>query len=215
MPETINRKNKKAVSALPPGIHLYAANMMPPNFERSVGPLARRITIIQFPRHVSVNQDGSVKAWVRKDYWRTIVGLTQTDSEKARLQEGILNFMKEGLARLVAQHGMFTHIESSQRALESWHKDSNAVLQFLEDIDQGEAHKDGVKVVRREGLRISRVAFYEVFKEWCQVAGIPEGRISRAKFYQALQGAGIEEAKSNGERLVVGFGVGSTANSVA
>jgi phage/plasmid-associated DNA primase len=110
---------------------------------------------------------------------------------------------------------MFTHIESSQRALESWHKDSNAVLQFLEDIDQGEAHKDGVKVVRREGLRISRVAFYEVFKEWCQVAGIPEGRISRAKFYQALVGAGVEEVKSNGERLVVGFGLGSTPNAVA
>lgn len=216
LPETINRKNKKAISALPPGVHLYAANSMPPNFEKTVGPLARRITIVQFTRHVTVNQDGTTKDFTRKDYWKAIVGLNQSQEEMDRLQEGLVNFMKDGLARLVARKGMFTNIVSSQAALEMWHKDSNAVLQFLDDIEEGEATFDGtVKIVRDPEGSISRTDFFEAFKTWCKVAAIPDNRFSRSKFYLAMRGAGIEERRSHAERMILGFRKGSTPNAVA
>lgn len=214
-PEEINRKNKKVIKAVPPGVHFYAANSMPPNFEKTLGALARRITIVRFNRHVQVNEDGSAKEGTRKDFWKVILGEFLDEATKAQRRIGVLNFMKEGLARLVAQKGMFTHIEASQKALEAWHKDSNAILQFLEDIDAGEVVINGTQLYKAEDAFLERTQLFEMFKGWCVVANIPESRFSRARFYQALEGIGIESATRRGVRMISGFGVRAAPNSVA
>lgn len=108
--------------------------------------------------------------------------------------DGILNWMLEGLGRLLINKTL-TAPASSFRALEEYRVENNSVLQFVD-----------AECILGRAEKIDRTFLYIKYTEWCKENGFSHKVIS-GTFYKTLESEfGIVQQKSHGRRMLAGMG---------
>lgn len=201
MPFQVNRKGKKVVNSRLPALHLYCANTLPPNFEKSKA-MQRRVTLLKFDRDLT-NGPGAV---VTKYY---------EDLVYSASREGIVNFMLKGLRRLVERGGVFSQPESSIAAVQAWTASYDPVAMFLKACGEAEISAEGNnRLMLGPGLKISRGSLWAAFTNWHQTEYGKVPWMGRNKFMDALRGRGFEEKKTNTDRFFLGIGISEQGSGV-
>ncbi len=137
---TAEEKNKKPFSFRPYARLVFSCNEVPMNYsDRSEG-FYRRLIIIPFEKAVPVE---------KRD-----VNLM----DKLRVEsDGILNFAIVGLKRLIQNSYVFTETTKTQQTLEQYKKDSNSVLQFVDELCE-----------MKEGVQVGAQDLFDRYVQYCK-----------------------------------------------
>lgn len=192
-PMMVNRKNKTVVNALLPRVHLYCANVLPPNLEKDGRAMERRVRLVEFTRDLT-NGPGSKPIL---DYCDLVFNSSP---------EGILNFMLEGLESLVSNGGKFSELRSSASALASWQLESDPIGMYLEELKSGYGNAECTVKLQPDGSsKVLRRTLFEVFVDWCKWANVNHNHIHARAFYKSLRDRGHQEYDSHGGPAFRGF----------
>lgn len=169
--------------------HIYSLNALPRVGDKT-DAFFRRVLTIPFNRQV--NKDKRIF-----DLGKIIA------SEEA---SGILNWMIEGYYRLRDNKWTFTRSQQVEDLLDSYRKDNNNVLNFVEECCEF-----------RDNFFMSNESSYSKYQEWCKESGV--NAIKKKSFIQEIvdnfghnegygsKGYGVYRDKVNGSRGLSGIGL--------
>jgi phage/plasmid-associated DNA primase len=197
-PVQVNRKGIKVTKCMLPRVHLYCANTLPPNLEGQGKAFLRRVTLLEFKKDLTYNEDNRVKDIVKKSYENMIF---------AAGYEGILNWMLEGLADLVASGGKFYQPASSIAGTKKWQEQRDPVAQFMQGIKEGEVSDKQTQVREGKNFRIKPADLWEVFCQWHQIVFRFPPRVTRYGFYASIKTHGVTKVLVQGHEHFAGIGV--------
>lgn len=186
VPKRIQRKNRTDLFATIPGVHVFAGNNMPKNFDSSSQAYARRATIVKFFNQVPEGSD-------RKNYAEYVF---------RKDPQGIFNFAVWGLTTLAEAKGFFHRPESAKKAMNKWTLENDIIALFLEDFGEG-CLSD---LVINDQLKINRTELWELFEEWRDECGRKQSKMVRNNFFKALEQKGYKQAKIKGTNFIKGIG---------
>jgi putative DNA primase/helicase len=159
-------------------------NQLPNADQRDEGYFTR-VLILKFNNRFLINPDPNDARQMKADP-RKVTHIKEQE------KNGILNWMLEGLSRLL-ENCELTIPESSVQALEDYKLESNTVLKFVKeqcDLEQGS----------EEG----RSKVYQVYSEWCQQNG--HRKVSAAKFYNRIITVdGVSSRRTAQGRFIAGI----------
>lgn len=186
VPIMINRKNKLAVRAPFPAVHVFGANDIPPTMERGSMAHTRRWTFIPCN-------------YFHRD---------MADHDKHRIDkimeagmQGIINFAVAGLKDLLESHGHFFVPVSGQETLRKWQVKNDPIQSFFDAIRAEELPDLSMD----PGGRCYTKVLWEHFVAWYQDAYNTRPRISKMSFYEKVEKAQGEKVKFQGHWIFRGF----------
>lgn len=144
VPELVNRKNKKAVTAFLPAFHLYCGNKLPKGIDHESTAFDRRFTIVEFARAIP----------------EIAAGKHTRDFEQVILENGpgaVLEFFEEGLRDLCAAGGLYTNPASGISRLQAWKDSESLTAQILEAIYHGEIGTENAPLFLDKGNDAVRI----------------------------------------------------------
>jgi len=142
VPIQIERKNRDAVQATLPPVHLYAGNDLPNLGEGNAKPFERRVSFIE------------VKS---QEIREPIRNLHEQILEKEL--EHVLNFAIQGALSLSESGGAYLQTEAKKESLRDWELASSPEKDFWDQLKS-----DGVPVYDDDGKSTGDRLFYEVGK---------------------------------------------------
>lgn len=184
----IDRKNKTAIQAYLPALHVFGANSPPPTREGSIGAHRRRWTYIECNR---VFPEGGNREMSLEVFQEDPIG--------------VLNMALEGLADLLASKGIFANPASGVDAIVEWEKMSDPCSQFLDDLRNGE-FASASKIAFGAGFQIERKDLYAVYLEWNDTFNPGGKSFGKKPFLAKIRGAGFKEKKRHGKDFFDGLG---------
>lgn len=120
----INRKNRVAILANIPAVHIFCCNSLPKGIEGGSSALDRRVTIVRFEKDV-----GPGTGVYTRDYENEIL---------AAGPEGVLAFFLEGLEDLMRSGGVYFNPETGKEILSDWKKENDLIELFLQSVKEGD-----------------------------------------------------------------------------
>lgn len=200
LPFEVNRKGKKVVKSMLPQVHMYCANNLPPNYEKSTA-FGRRVTIIGFDRSLTEKREETVKFYEDLIY--------------AAGKQGVINFMLDGLDRVISQGGNFSGLASSDAKVKAWSESYDAVAMFLKACAEGEVTSEGNnKLSLDKEAEIERARLWASYTAWHLTEFSKVSVLGRNKFFDALRQRGFVEKKTETGWIMFGIGVYESPNSI-
>jgi len=191
VPIMINRKNKLAIRAPFPAVHVFGANDLPPTLERGSMAHTRRWTFI------TCN-------YFHKD---------QAEYDKHRIDkileagmQGIINFAIGGLKDLLSTQGHFFVPESGVEKMRKWQVKNDPIQSFFEAIKTEEF----TDLTMDPAGKCYTNVFWECFVAWYQDAYNAKPRIPKMAFYEKVEGNLGGKAKYQGHWIFKGVASKST-----
>lgn len=185
VPIMINRKNKLAVRAPFPAVHVFGANDIPPTLERGSMAHTRRWTFIPC------------------NYFQRDIA----DHDKHRIDkimdagmQGIINFAVEGLKDLLESQGHFFVPDSGREKMRKWQVQNDPIQSFFEAIRDGEVPD---LTLDPNGKCFTKV-LWEHFVAWHQDAYNARPRVSKMRFFEKVVGNLGAKSKYDGHWIFRG-----------
>lgn len=188
----VRRKGIKDIYAPLPSVHLFGGNGIPKALDGASRAHDRRWTFIGFDRVVPKGSG------FKGEYWDYCF-------EQSPL--GVLAFAVDGLRELCASGGKFTEPASGSAAKEEWQMRSDAVGQFLADVEGGEVVEDNTQLIRGPSVMTERGKAWCIFKKWHEEAFPKLHPPGKHAFFAALRAKNCQEKVIKGVRYFTGFGV--------
>jgi len=182
---TADRKHAEAINFFNKARLIFSLNQLPNAEQRDEGYFTR-VLILEFNNRFLTAPDPNDPRQMKADPSKI-----QRITEKEK--DGILNWMLEGLGRLL-KNGLLTIPQSSEQALEKYKLDSNSVLKFVQD-----------RCELKPKSEVDRTTVYQAYAECCSQNGYK--KISAAKFYEAMEQKikGVSQKRTAKKRLLVGI----------
>lgn len=189
VPVAINRKGKTVIYAPLPSVHIFGANNIPPTLNGLSNAHDRRWTFIQFGGYTPPNN-------YNRNYAHYV-----WDTDK----DYIIAWTIAGLYRLTQNRGHFSKLLSSEKSVENWKMQSDAVKQFIDACEAGEVFDQGscLKIKPSPLGALKRAIVFDAYADWMKKAQAKP--IDRAIFYRKLQELGLRLKTVNGERQIEGL----------
>jgi hypothetical protein len=195
VPILINRKNKIAVRAPFPAVHVFGANDLPPTLERGSMAHTRRWTFIPcnyFQRDITEHDKHRIDKIMQSG------------------MQGIINFAVEGLKDLLESHGHFFVPESGREKLRKWQVENDPLASFLEAVREGGADpKMGggyvPDIYLNDDGRCYTNIVWEEFRKWHVDAYNTLPKLPKMKFYTKLEALFGGKYKSMGHWVFRGI----------
>lgn len=124
VPVIINRKNRPAVVAHIPLLHIFCANKLPRGMDGESSAMDRRLTLVEFTKNVGTTENSHIR-----DYDKELLAAGSGD---------ILRFFLDGLADLCASGGKYFNPDSGKERLKEWKIESDILSLFFEAIEEGD-----------------------------------------------------------------------------
>lgn len=176
-PVDINRKHKSAIQMVLGARVMLLTNTMP-QFSDDSDAIQSRFMILKLEQSFYGRED-----------------IHLLDKLRTELP-AIANWAIEGYRRVKAA-GRFSEPESSRSAREEWYRESNPLLEFIEDRCEMGAEK-----------RVENGALFDAYKDWCESKSIqfmPPNVLSRR--LSSMYGALIRRGKTDSARFWTGIGL--------
>lgn len=184
----VNRKNKTAVDARLPLLHIFCGNELPVGMDCISTAMDRRIAIVEVNNQLAIAD-------------------MQEDLELTILDHGagaILDFFEQGLRDLCANGGRYFNPESGKAIFEEY-KNEHPTRAFIEAIKKGEIKIDGDEVFLDENSKIYQPDLAKSFFEFSHQTG-GKWTPTRHKFYRELRQLGYINIASHGKDYFKGIG---------
>jgi phage/plasmid-associated DNA primase len=184
VPQLVNRKNRPAILASLPVVHIFAGNQIPLPKDAISGAHLRRWTFLELNNKIM-------------DIDRRIV-------EKIMFAEAsaILNFAINGAKSLIKAGGAYTQPPSSLSAINSWQDNSLIVGKFVGDLTADEHGSYGLVLDSRSF--VAKRDFYNAFRGWCDDTGYRQ-RLSDTEILRQVRALGYDEVRTSDTRGIAGF----------
>lgn len=186
VPIMINRKNKLAIRAPFPAVHVFGANDLPPTLERGSMAHTRRWTFIPcnfFQKEISEHDKHRV------------------DKILEAGMQGIINFAVQGLKDLLESQGHFFVPQSGVDKMKKWQVENDPIQSFFEAVKQGEIED----LTLDPNGKIYTNVLWENFVAWHQDAYNTRPRIPKMKFYAKVEIPHGEKSKYRGHWVFRGL----------
>ena len=181
---TADVKNKEAINFKNFARLIFAVNKLPFSQAKDAGYYTR-VAVLVFNNEFVPSPTGKQK----KANPELIDGIMENELD------GILNWMLEGLGRLLMNKALSIP-PSSIKALEEYRVENNSVMQFVEEKCRLAAHE-----------KVERSTLYADYAEWSNARGFSH-KVNANTFYKTLETEyGITLQKSDGRRYLNGIGV--------
>ena len=182
---TADVKHKEAINFTNTARLIFAVNKLPYSEAKDEGYFTRAVILI-FNNQFLVNPDLNNSRQMQRNPEK----ITEI---KEKEKDGILNWMLEGLERLIANKKL-TIPKSCERALEDYKEVNSTVLLYVKE-----------KCKLSPDSRINRTELYECYRYWCSINGF-RSFVNAHTFYETLKREfDITYDKNEKERLLVGI----------
>lgn len=191
VPIMVNRKGRKVVKAMIPGVHVFCCNDLPPMLDGGKA-YGRRITLIEFEKNFTD----------RGEYTRDYDELVFEAGAG-----GLLDFATEGLLDLLASGGIFSAPESGKASVEEWQAEGDAVEQFFRDVSEGKIAVENSTVKLGKDFRMKPAQLWEAFCAFHLSTTRRDPEITRFKFYRLVSERGVKKVAIKGNEHFAGIGI--------
>lgn len=178
-----DRKNKGAIRATLPFLHIYCCNQMPLSFEGNSGALDNRISMLFFKQSYLNGASGIME--LAETIWSTDSG-------------SVLEAAREGLEDLIKDGFKYFESRASNNAKKDWQIMTDTISQYFEDCNSGEWIEpdwDGKK------YELGKI-IYDNFRNWARESGCKT--VGKKRFYKELEtrlGVSRKHDAQGGERF--------------
>lgn len=189
LPILVNRKNRPAIQARIPALHLFCANALPSGIDGESSAMDRRVTIVEFTKSVL----GEGGEGYTRDYEEVLMNAGAG---------GILDFFENGLDDLLESGGLYFNPDSGKEKLKDWKDAESFTAQFLEALEFGELEGEKGRLKKDHEGRIARPAISAALNKFAGKI-LPTKQLNR--IFQELEARGFPTVIKDGYRSIKGI----------